>query len=154
MSERRIRIPGPASGASPEQRMCHCGTLPQNRYGRRWCAPGQPPAKSAAWARSQAAGAAVPLWSALALICVSAGCATHVAVLRPLSAAQVANLNETIGGKKATLQLAGAAQPVRARDLRLVDGTLRFQERDPASSWELSSWLPAADAPLASVRSI
>jgi hypothetical protein len=92
--------------------------------------------------------------SPIALLYACAGCATSIVAVRPLPPEKEAAINATIADKRVTLELASPAQPLDARVVRLDASSVRFQERDPASPWHLSSWLPESEAPLASVQSI
>jgi hypothetical protein len=90
----------------------------------------------------------------IALLCASAGCATHVTAVRPLPTERETEINNIVAGKTATLEFAGTAQPIRSKDVRLAVSAVRFVERDPASAWGLSSGLPEREAPLSSLQSI
>jgi hypothetical protein len=91
---------------------------------------------------------------AIASLFASAGCATSVRAFRPVSPEMVAQINDAVSGKRATVKFGDTDRAIDTKDVRLSESSLRFLERSPASAWNLSSRLPEREAPVASVQSI
>ncbi len=90
----------------------------------------------------------------MASLCAYMGCATRITAVRPLGAQNETMLNDIVAGRKAKLTLQGKAEGLDSTDVRLAGSTVRFLERDPATSIWRPEWLPETKAPLASVQRI
>src|SRR4051812_18440061 len=89
----------------------------------------------------------------LAVLCAGAGCATHMTVVRPLPPDKEAEINGLVESREAKLTFDDKRE-LDSKDVRVTGGSIRFLERDPATSPREPSWLPETEKPLASVRQI
>ena len=89
----------------------------------------------------------------LALLCAGAGCGTHMTVVRPLPPDKEAEINGLVESREAKLTFEDKRE-LDGKDVRVTAGSIRFLERNPATSTREPSWLPETEKPLASVRQI
>ena len=91
----------------------------------------------------------------LGLAVVLAGCARHIAVVRPVPPDKAAELNDLLSDREAKLTLEGKPGTVNAKDVRIGAVNVRYLESDPPTSTSRRvNWRPEAQAPLAAVRHV
>ncbi len=76
----------------------------------------------------------MPSWAALAAMCVSAGCATHITAARPLLREQETEINDRIEGMTAELAFQSTPQAVVGKDVRLKRKQHAVSRAGPPSS--------------------